>query len=160
MRPPIDGVLTVSQLFGGNPKNETYDSTYPWNGGAHIIGHDGVDVACDIGTHIYPVWDGYITSYFYGGGFGTCCLLHDAIGGRMFLYAHLSKIYVGTGSKVWMHQAFGETGSTGNSTGPHLHASLYLPPLDKLNGYGGASDWLSSLDHDVVSRLYLDETNL
>jgi murein DD-endopeptidase MepM/ murein hydrolase activator NlpD len=155
MRPPINDAFPISQLFGDNPQSEAYVSDYPWNFGARISRHDGIDLAVGTGTPVYPVWNGVVHVYERSTGFGLHVMLEDDQG-RMFLYAHLSHVDVPDGTRVQIHTPFAQTGSSGNSTGPHLHAGCYLPSggtLDTANGFGGAMDWLSTLDHDAVWRL-------
>lgn len=159
MRPPLDGPLVISQLYGGNPISEAYQSQYPWNKGVGIIGHDGVDINAEMGQPVYPVWTGYIEIVDQNWGFGLHVMLTDRLG-RRFLYAHLSEVIVPSGSQVAIHIPFAKAGSSGNSTGPHVHGGYYPPGMDIWNGYGGAINWLSSLDHDVTQRIDLHLTNL
>ena len=100
--------------------------------------HSGMDMAC--GDHkIYAVSDGKvkITSYGYNGGYGNYIVIHHNINGKKYssLYAHLSSINVKQGDMVTKDTVIGIMGSTGASTGTHLHLSiysgLYLEPGEK-----------------------------
>ena len=83
--------------------------------------HTGIDYACPTGTPILASNDGIVVQAgFDPSGYGNCVIiLHpDGIG---TLYAHLSRIAVSKGEKVKQGDVIGYSGSTGNSTGPHLH---------------------------------------
>lgn len=156
MRPPISGTMVITQLFGGNPENERYTTKE----GNLVIGHSGIDIGCPMGTLIYPAANGIVqildtTPY----GFGLHILLVDTRG-RRFLYGHLSEILVKNGEKVAIHTPIAKSGSSGNSTGPHLHFEVHEYPEDKENGYNGARDPLGGFDHDVLKNIDLSLTNL
>lgn len=155
MRPPLDGLLIVSQLFGGNPAAEAYVDVH----GYRIIGHDGVDFACAIGDLVYPAWYGVVHVVDSGAeGFGLHVLLEDRFSSRYALYGHLSSVLVPDGGSAEPHVAIARAGTSGYSTGPHVHFGLYPRPVD--NGYGGAIDPLPDFDLDVWPRLDLSRTNL
>jgi TP901 family phage tail tape measure protein len=86
--------------------------------------HTGLDFAGVEGTDILSVGGGVVESVnAHGGAYGN----HIVIRHRkdlISLYAHLSKVLVGTGTQVSAGQHIGEMGSTGNSTGPHLHLEM------------------------------------
>lgn len=154
MRPPISGPLLITQLFGGNPVAERYVNS----DGQQVLGHDGVDIAAGIGSWVYPAWNGVVDVIDDGThGFGLHAIVTDAKG-RRALYGHLSQVLVSDGTEVVVHTPFARSGSTGNSTGPHVHWGIY-PSRDD-NGYGGATDPLPNLDHDVWPLLDLHLTNL
>lgn len=88
--------------------------------------HNGVDIAVNTGTNVYSCGAGKI--YYAGydeGGYGYFIMV-DHGNGLVSLYAHLSKIKVSTGQTVSKGQVIGLSGSTGRSTGPHLHVELRL----------------------------------
>jgi murein DD-endopeptidase MepM/ murein hydrolase activator NlpD len=81
--------------------------------------HTGIDIGAPHGTPVYAVKDGYVVYKGVMGGYGNTILVEH--GDCRTLYAHLSKITVKAGEMVQAGQKIGEVGSTGNSTGPHLH---------------------------------------
>ena len=96
--------------------------------------HDGVDVSgLPTGTPIRSIANGYVTKASYYGGYGNCVMI--SIGnGYTTLYGHMSRFAVSNGQYVTKGQVVGYIGSTGWSTGPHLHFSLikngrYINPM-------------------------------
>jgi murein DD-endopeptidase MepM/ murein hydrolase activator NlpD len=86
--------------------------------------HDGVDIAVAAGTPVSAVQNGVVTFAGVNGGYGNCVIIEDGEGLKS-LYGHLSVISVANGQKITHGDKIGEVGSTGNSTGPHLHLSVY-----------------------------------
>jgi murein DD-endopeptidase MepM/ murein hydrolase activator NlpD len=83
--------------------------------------HQGMDFTCDIGTEVYATGDGYVQKSMNDGwGYGNHVILSHGFG-YTTLYGHLSKIAVRPGTRVKRGQVIGYVGSTGRSTGPHLH---------------------------------------
>ncbi len=74
-------------------------------------------------------------------------------GGRQSLYGHLAAIHVATGDRVAAGQTIGTTGSTGNSTGPHLHFGAFTPTGSELphgfDPYGWNADWTGRADRPL-----------
>lgn len=83
-------------------------------------GHTGQDFAVDTGTPVRAVGAGTVASTGCGDGFGNQIVLRHP-DGSYTQYAHLSQLQVRRGEKVGPGQRIGLSGSTGNSTGPHLH---------------------------------------
>lgn len=86
--------------------------------------HPGIDIAAPKGTPVYPIMDGMVTSvgrerFAYGNH-----VIIEHGGGLRSLYAHLAKIEVKEGEKVAKDSILGLLGSTGWSTGPHLHLQI------------------------------------
>jgi murein DD-endopeptidase MepM/ murein hydrolase activator NlpD len=84
--------------------------------------HTGVDFAVPVGTDIIAVADGKIENASWGSAYGT--QLVQKVEGGWVIYAHLSKTLVKAGDKVVKGQHIGESGNTGNSSGPHLHFEM------------------------------------
>ena len=112
------------------PANWFYTSYYGWR--IHpILGykkyHSGYDICLTSGTNgapVYAVGNGYVTKASWYGGYGNCVMIN--IGhGYTTLYGHLSGYACSYGQTVKKGQVVGYIGSTGMSTGPHLHFSLY-----------------------------------
>jgi len=84
------------------------------------IFHGGVDIAAKSGTPIHAAAEGTVMEARWRGGYGnTVVIQHD--GGVSTLYAHCSSILVRAGQEVRRGQVIARVGSTGLSTGPHLH---------------------------------------
>ena len=84
--------------------------------------HTGVDFAVPTGTEIVAVADGKIESANWGKSYGIQAI--QKVEGGWVIYAHLSKLNVKAGDKVVAGQKIGESGNTGNSSGPHLHFEM------------------------------------
>lgn len=83
--------------------------------------HTGIDFTAPIGAKVYATGDGVITKVNYDKwGYGTHIVVNHGYGYQS-LYAHLSSAKVKQGQKVKRGQLIGNIGSTGKSTGPHLH---------------------------------------
>jgi murein DD-endopeptidase MepM/ murein hydrolase activator NlpD len=82
--------------------------------------HDGVDYAAPTGTPVRTVGDGLVDFAGWQNGYGNVVQVKHA-NDRTTVYAHLSRIEVKKGSRVEQGQRIGAVGSTGWSTGPHLH---------------------------------------
>jgi murein DD-endopeptidase MepM/ murein hydrolase activator NlpD len=99
----------------------------PYSGYPHF--HTGLDMSAPTGTPVQAADDGVVITAGYDGyGYGNYVVLGHP-GGRATLYGHLSAISVHTGDKVSQGQAVGLVGSTGNSTGPHLHFEVLVDGL-------------------------------
>ncbi len=99
---------------------------YGFNWG-RIHGRNGVDVANSCGTPIYAAADGNIItadSAGWNGGFGKYIKIAHP-NGTETLYAHLSKILIGVGDTVTRGQLIGNMGTTGRSTGCHVHLEVH-----------------------------------
>lgn len=89
------------------------------------IFHPGIDLATDVGTPVNPVMNGVVTeatwSFF---GYGETVVI-DHQNGYSSRYAHLSKVLARAGDKVTTETTIGLSGSSGRSTGPHLHLEIH-----------------------------------
>lgn len=88
--------------------------------------HSGTDIGAAQGTPVLAAQDGVVASADYAGGYGLMIVLeHDKESPELqSRYAHLSEILVEPGSRVNRGDVIGLVGSTGNSTGPHLHFEM------------------------------------
>jgi len=92
--------------------------------------HDGFDIAKPYGTPVVASREGVVVSAGWMGGYGNMIEIRHAIktktGTKTFYtrYGHLSKIMVHSGQHVHLYQMIGRVGSTGLSTGPHLHFEI------------------------------------
>lgn len=100
--------------------------------------HEGVDMASSVGVHVFASDGGTVIRASYYSGYGYCIDIQHG-DGWMTRYAHLSYIGVHNGQKVYQGQYIGNVGSTGNSTGPHLHFETrkngaFVNPDSKVRG--------------------------
>ncbi|HEY9856758.1 MAG TPA: M23 family metallopeptidase, partial [Stenomitos sp.] len=99
-------------------------TTDPVTGKALVDGHhDGYDLAAAMGTPIRAAKTGTVTFAGNRGGYGNAIILTHA-GGWSTLYGHASRLAVKEGQTVQAGQVIAYVGSTGHSTGPHLHYEL------------------------------------
>ncbi|MDC0768424.1 M23 family metallopeptidase [Streptomyces sp. HD] len=89
--------------------------------------HTGQDFAVPIGTPVRAVGDGRVVRVSCGGAFGMEVVLRHA-DGYYTQYAHLAAVAVDQGERVEAGQWIGQTGTSGNSTGPHLHFEVRITP--------------------------------
>ncbi|MET8975713.1 transglycosylase family protein [Streptomyces sp. NPDC004539] len=89
--------------------------------------HTGVDFPVPTGTSVKAVGAGEVVTAGWGGSFGYQVVIRHS-DGRYTQYAHLSAISVRDGQSVGAGQRIGRSGSTGNSTGPHLHFEVRTGP--------------------------------
>lgn len=98
--------------------------------------HEGLDFAAKTGTPVFATADGTVAVAERTGGYGNCV---DISHGFNYLtrYAHLSEILVKAGQKVKRGEMIGRVGSTGKSTGPHLHYEVRFKnePQNPVNYY-------------------------
>ena len=110
---PVTGTITSPFGYRQNP----------FGGGTEF--HTGLDIAAPMGTTVTAAEGGTIISAGWYGGYGNYILI-DHGGGMSTGYGHLSQIFVSAGQQVQKGQAIGAVGSTGMSTGPHLHFEVRL----------------------------------
>ncbi len=83
--------------------------------------HSGTDLGAPLGTPVLAAYAGRVVLADFLGGYGLTIALEHKDGTQQTLYAHLSEIFVQPGEWIKQGSAIGRVGSTGNSTGPHLH---------------------------------------
>jgi len=86
--------------------------------------HSGMDFSAPIGTDVYATGEGNVTLAGWKQGYGNTIIINHGYNYQT-LYGHLSKINVNQGQKVMRGDIIGEVGSTGKSTGPHLHYEVH-----------------------------------
>ncbi|MEV7589632.1 LysM peptidoglycan-binding domain-containing M23 family metallopeptidase [Streptomyces sp. NPDC089922] len=94
-----------------------------WSSGYHT----GVDFVAPMGTTVKAVGAGTVVSAGWSGSYGNEVVIRHA-DGKYSQYAHLSQLSVSSGQSVTAGQSIGLSGSTGNSTGPHLHFEIRTGP--------------------------------
>jgi murein DD-endopeptidase MepM/ murein hydrolase activator NlpD len=128
----------VAKVLGAGACGSSVDGAvgagvFVWPAGNHFLSgfdyspstnHMGIDVDGDLGAPVYAVDNGVVV---YAGwndwGYGNVVVINHGNGWQT-LYAHLSAINVGCGQSVYQTNAIGAVGSTGRSTGPHLHFEM------------------------------------
>jgi len=93
--------------------------------------HTGIDIAVDYGTPVQATGNGVVVGSGWQPGYGWSVLIHHPLG-YSTLYAHLSETIVEVGEAIKTGDPVGFSGSSGRSTGPHLHYEVWLDgrPLD------------------------------
>ncbi|MBW1595537.1 M23 family metallopeptidase [Streptomyces sp. JJ38] len=129
----------VAPITGGDVTTPYKSGGQMWSSGKH----SGIDFAARTGTPVKSVAAGTVVTAGWGGAYGNNIVVkHND--GTYTQYGHLSAIGVSVGQQVGVGQEIGKVGSTGNSTGPHLHfeartAATYgsdMDPVDYLRGKG------------------------
>lgn len=109
---PIEGV--ISSKYG---RRDSATGKVPKN-------HTGTDIAANLGTKIKSATDGEVVLASGEGDYGNH--LKIQIGEVSIIYAHCNILYVKQGDKIKQGQEIAEVGTTGNSTGPHLHFEIRI----------------------------------
>ncbi len=86
--------------------------------------HNGLDFAASVGTPIYATGDGKVKMAGFNSGYGNVVVIKHG-NGYETLYAHMSRIKTSNGKRVKRGDVIGYVGSTGLSTGPHLHYEIH-----------------------------------
>ncbi|MDP4152936.1 MAG: peptidoglycan DD-metalloendopeptidase family protein [Bacillota bacterium] len=110
---PAPGYTTITCPFGNR--------IHPITGKAEL--HTGVDIGAPYGATVVAANGGKVIKAAYNVAYGNCIVI-DHGGGKTTLYAHLSKFLVSNGDTVTKGQEIGKVGTTGFSTGPHLHFEI------------------------------------
>lgn len=110
---PFKGSIVETSNFGWRRHPSYGDNRY----------HSGVDIVGTTSKLIYPINDGTVVTQTYSGGYGNYVIVNHG-NGYWSLYAHMSKVYVTVGQTVNKNTIIGHEGSTGLSTGSHLHLEV------------------------------------
>src|SRR5690606_18217165 len=122
------GNLPVSSSGFMKPTTGLLTSPYGWrNLGAGPEFHYGIDIANKTGTPIVAAADGVVSHVGAMGSYGNVVMVTHSINGKIYttLYAHLSGYTSSVGQQVSRGQQIAKMGSTGRSTGPHLHFEIH-----------------------------------
>jgi murein DD-endopeptidase MepM/ murein hydrolase activator NlpD len=114
---PVEGESTDSFGYRGNP----------FGGGGSEF-HPGQDIAAPRGTPVFAPADGMVVEAGWKNGYGQTVVI-DHGNGLTTRYGHLSKVEVAVGQELKRNEELGLVGSTGRSTGPHLHYEVRLGDL-------------------------------
>lgn len=117
---PCPGYSRISSSFGWREQPLPGAST----------NHKGVDYAAPTGTPIYAAAAGTVTTAAYSGNAGKLIVINHG-DGKVTKYMHCNAMYVSAGQKVSKGQHIAAVGTTGNSTGPHLHFQLEIGGVPK-----------------------------
>lgn len=107
------------------PVQGTISSRYGVSSRIRVSTHTGLDIAATTGTPIKVVSDGTVTFAGWSGSYGKLVKIDHGNGVETW-YAHTSKMYVTVGEQVSAGETIAAVGSTGNSTGPHLHFEIRI----------------------------------
>ncbi|WP_293917067.1 peptidoglycan DD-metalloendopeptidase family protein [Apibacter sp.] len=122
---PHIGRITSNFGVRGNPMKKGTGSEF----------HPGLDIAGNIGDPIHATANGVVIFANVRGGYGNCIIIKHNFGYET-LYGHLSKINVKEGQTVKAGDVIGQLGSTGRSTGPHVHYEIiYNKEKENPNNY-------------------------
>jgi len=108
---PLSIPAPITSLFGWR--------THPVEGGQRF--HSGTDLGAPMGTPVLAAYAGKVALADFLGGYGLAVAIDHNQGAQQTLYGHLSEIFVKPGELVKQGMVIGRVGSTGLSTGPHLH---------------------------------------
>mgnify|MGYP001331074631 FL=1 len=125
----IDTTESIADINGIKvatlPVTGTISSRYGVSSKIRVSTHTGLDIAATTGTPIKVVADGTITLAAYSGSYGYLVKVDHGNGVKTW-YGHTSKMLVKEGQKVKAGDTIALVGSTGNSTGPHLHFEVRI----------------------------------
>lgn len=105
------------------PVSGTITSRFGAGSSIRRSSHTGLDIAAPTGTTVVAAAPGTVTFSGYKGSYGNMLVISHGNGVQTY-YAHCSKLYVSSGTQVSQGQKIAAVGSTGNSTGPHLHLEI------------------------------------
>jgi len=112
------------------PTQGVFSSGYGWRWGRM---HKGIDLANSTGTPIVAAKEGRVSfAGWHDGGYGYLVEISHA-NGSTTRYAHNSRLLVAHGQEVRQGEVISQMGSTGNSTGPHLHFEIIAPGMGAMN---------------------------
>mgnify|MGYP003302318437 CR=1 FL=1 len=113
----------ISGLQLSIPVTGSISSRFGTRGGSRSGAHTGLDISTQLGTGIRAIASGTVTYAGYKGSYGNLLIIDHGNGIQSY-YAHCNELYVGIGASVNASTTIASVGSTGNSTGPHLHLEI------------------------------------
>jgi murein DD-endopeptidase MepM/ murein hydrolase activator NlpD len=125
-RPIVPRYVTATAPPPANVPQATGNFMWPTSGyitQGYWSGHQAIDIGAPTGTPIYAADAGYVSAAGWMEGYGNCLIINHGNGFET-LYAHMSEIRVVAGQGVHRGDLIGLVGSTGHSTGPHLHFEI------------------------------------
>ncbi|MCM1983206.1 M23 family metallopeptidase [Lyngbya confervoides] len=151
---PLQWILNGKSMLFPLPMPVVVSSAFGWR--LHPIQqhwhlHSGIDLAAPQGTPVIAAFDGTVAIADYLGGYGLSVLLDHDQGQRQTRYAHLSELLVKPGQRVKRGDVLGTVGSTGNSTGPHLHFELLQRTADGMQVVDPTADLQIALTNLIQS---------
>lgn len=149
--PLADRHFYITSLFGPRKDPITFKASY----------HNGADMAAPTGTPVYASMSGTVEIATWHKSYGNYVVIRHSNGYKT-LYAHLSAITTSVGEKVTQKDMIGKVGSTGYSTGPHLHFTAYknksyIDPLT-LVFKDEVLDQMLFPDRDIAQLHFIPET--
>lgn len=127
---PVYGTVSSRYGFRNHPISGEY------------LMHNGIDIAADSGTEIISVYDGVVEKSGYSESYGYYLLLKHS-NNLETLYAHCSKLIVKSGDEIKRGETIALVGSSGRSTGPHLHFEV------RVGNYRVNPEWLLSKRNEI-----------
>ena len=139
LRRPLAEQIDITSGFG--PRRDPFVES--------MALHDGIDFRAGRGTEVHATAAGLVTWSGRNAGYGKMVEIEHA-GGVVTRYAHLSALSVGAGERVTAGQVIGRVGSTGRSTGPHLHYEMHIDgePIDPSRFLDAGARLIATLDAD------------
>jgi murein DD-endopeptidase MepM/ murein hydrolase activator NlpD len=123
-RQEINGDLFIWPLLGGYITSPYGYRVYPFDDDGGRQFHTGIDIGSPMGTPVKAAMSGRVSSAGWDNVLGNHVVISHHAGYRT-LYGHMSVIRVKTGAYVGTGERIGDVGSTGRSTGPHVHFTVY-----------------------------------
>ncbi|WP_026829229.1 murein hydrolase activator EnvC family protein [Exiguobacterium artemiae] len=125
---PVSSVPTGSAKFIRPASGGVSQGFGPASGANGYTFHNGVDFSGPVGSPIRAAASGTVITAGSGGPYGNHVMISHFLDGQVYttVYGHMNSLSVSAGQTVTQGQTLGTLGSTGNSTGPHLHFELHI----------------------------------
>ncbi len=139
------GLPLIYPLSSPAPQTSSYGwRTHPITGSRRF--HSGIYIGAPMGAPVVAAGSGTIVSAGWFGGYGKAIVIqHNGI--QQTLYGHLSEVFVQPGQRIEQGMIIGRVGSTGNSTGPHLHFESRVATADGWVAIDPAQEMKYALDN-------------